>query len=102
MGTCGLHGCGLVPVKFQLLPNPWRSIMLDSLARAERFARRRAAATNQVHLVVRSHLPEQNYRVLTPADVLAEADTYCLADILFTADPDQLDLALLDNEPSAA
>lgn len=76
--------------------------MLQSQTHAEDFALRRAVDTGDVHLVVRSHIPGQNFRVLTPADVLAEADHYCLGDVLFTADPDQLNLDFDSGENNAA
>jgi hypothetical protein len=76
--------------------------MLCSQTHAEDFAVRRALATGDVHLVVCSHIPGQHYRVLTPADVLAEADHYCLDDVLFTADPDQLNIDFDSRENNAA
>lgn len=76
--------------------------MIDTQTQAENYARRRAVATGEVHLVVASQVTGQNYRVLTPADVLAEAHIYCLGDVLFTADPDQFDLELDAVEPTAA
>jgi hypothetical protein len=78
------------------------SVSSLSRAHAEKFALRRAADTGEVHLVVRGSVSGQHYRVLTPADVIAEADHYCLADLLFTADPDQLTLPCDCNTPTAA
>lgn len=68
--------------------------MVLTLSRAQQFARRRARATGQAHLVVIGRHVGQPYQVLRPKDLFARADDHSLADILYTADPDQLELAL--------